>query len=360
MHVSASNWGVQGWEVTTSGSGGGGCFTAQPTSRTVSLHDVIFANNIANGCEGSGFNTYDFGTAGVDYLALIGNIVFHAAQGSGQCFSGISIYEPIQYDSLPGTHIYVAGNIVWGNVDPNQCGGTSPTDGEGILFDTFDGSQTQGYVPYTQQAVMTNNITFGNGNSGVKVYQNDVGAGAFAKLYMTQNTTWGNTTATNESGSECAEVMLIATTNTQVYGNLAVTRSAKSCGGNPLYAYYVVSSPTTTNAMYQNWAYSPGGNNGGIGGGSNGFAFGPGNVFGVDPLLSSPAIPGAPNCSTSSSVPACMAATIAGFAPKNPAAAAFGYQAPSTVATYDPLFPKWLCNVTLPNGLVTKGCKATP
>ena len=360
MHVSASNWGVQGWEVTTTGGGGGGCFTAQPTSRTVSLHHVIFANDIANGCEGSGFNTYDFGTAGVDYLSLVGNIVYQAAQGSGQCFSGISIYEPIKYDSLPGTHIYVAGNIVWDNVDPNQCGGSSPTDGEGILFDTFDGSQTSGYVPYTQQAVMTNNITVGNGNSGVKVYQNDVGTGPFAQLYMTHNTTWGNTAATNESGSECAEVMLIATTNTQVYGNLSVPVSGTSCGGNPLYAYYVVSSPTTTNSIYGNWAYSPTGNNGGIGGGSTGFSFGTGNVFGTNPLLANPSIPGAPNCSTSSSVPNCMATAIANFAPKNAAAVTYGYQTPSPVGTYDPLFPQWLCNVTLPSGLVTMGCNTGP
>ena len=355
MHVSASNWGVQGWEATT-GTGGGGCFTAQPTSKTVSLHNVIFANDIANGCGGSGFNTYDFGSAGVDYLALIGNIAFHAAQGSGECYSGISIYEPIKYDSLPGTHIYVAGNMVWGNVDPGQCGGTFPTDGEGILFDTFDGSQTSGNVPYTQQAVMTNNITVGNGNSGVKVYQNDVGSTPYAQLYMTHNTTWGNTTATNESGSECAELMLIATTNTQVSGNLSVAKSADSCGGNPLYAYYVVSSPTTTNSMNDNWGYSPGGNNGGIGGGSTGFSFGTGNIFGQNPSLANPSIPGAPNCSAASSVPTCMATMIANFTPKNAAATSYGYQTPSASSTHDPLFPQWLCNVKLPSGLVTMGC----
>ena len=38
------------------------------------------------------------------------------------------------------------------------------------------------------------------------------------------------------------------------------------------------------------------------------------------------------------------------------AAAAYGYQAPSLVQTFDPLFPQWLCNVNLPAGLVTMGC----
>ncbi len=207
---------------------------------------------------------------------------------------------------------------------------------------------------------MTNNITIGNGNSGVKVYQNNVGSGPFAQLYMTHNTTWGNTIATNESGSECAEVMLIAATNTQVYDNLSVPTNATSCGGNPLYAYYIVSSPTTTNSIYRNWAYSPGGNNGGIGGGSSGFSFGSGNVFGSDPLLTNPLVPAVPYCGASSSVPNCMATTIANFAPKNVAAAAYGYQTPSPQSTYDPLFPQWLCNVTLPPGLVTMGCSKGP
>src|SRR5580700_6142100 len=36
------------------------------------------------------------------------------------------------YDTLPGTHVYVAGNFAWDNFDPNPCNGGTPTDGEGI------------------------------------------------------------------------------------------------------------------------------------------------------------------------------------------------------------------------------------
>jgi len=52
-----------------------------------------------------------------------------------------------------------------------------------------------------------------------------------------------------------------------------------------------------------------------------------------------------------------MATLIANFTPTNAAAASYGYQAPVSTQTYDPLFPQWLCSVTnLPSGLVTMGC----
>jgi hypothetical protein len=51
-----------------------------------------------------------------------------------------------------------------------------------------------------------------------------------------------------------------------------------------------------------------------------------------------------------------MATVIANFTPTTAAAKAYGYQIPGTASIYDPLYPQWLCNVTLPAGLVTPGC----
>jgi hypothetical protein len=53
-----------------------------------------------------------------------------------------------------------------------------------------------------------------------------------------------------------------------------------------------------------------------------------------------------------------MATVITNFRPTNQATWGYGYQIPSSTQTYDPLFPQWLCNVNLPAGLVTMGCKA--
>ena len=106
MEVSASYWGVQGWEIDGT-KATGPCFEAWPWT---TWNHIIFANNIANGCGLSGFSTSNSGSANsIDYIAIVGNIAYNSAGGTYYCGSGISVYEPIASDSLPGTHIYIAG-----------------------------------------------------------------------------------------------------------------------------------------------------------------------------------------------------------------------------------------------------------
>ena len=48
--------GVSGWEVTTTASANNGiCFQAFPPTSGANIHHIIFANDIANGCQGAGF-----------------------------------------------------------------------------------------------------------------------------------------------------------------------------------------------------------------------------------------------------------------------------------------------------------------
>jgi len=81
-------------------------------------------------------------------------------------------------------------------------------------------------------------------------------------------------------------------------------------------------------------------------------------VFDTNPVFVKATAPGAPSCASASGVPACMVTMIANFTPTTAAAVSYGYQVPSAVQTYDPLFPQWLCTVNLPAGLVTMGCVA--
>ena len=137
MYVDKSYWGVQGWEITNGTAAYDACFGAFPNSASpVEIHHIIFANNIANGCSQGAFVSANNGTASIDYLAIIGNIGYNASQASTNCASGISVYQPVVSDPLPGTHIYIAGNFMWHNVDGNPCAGGSPMDGEGITLDT--------------------------------------------------------------------------------------------------------------------------------------------------------------------------------------------------------------------------------
>jgi hypothetical protein len=338
--ITKSYWQVDGWEVdgTTATAQ---CFVVYPVG-SANIHHIIFANDIANGCGEGGISLEANGGYSTDYFEVLGNIIYNTAGGSVNCNSGIDLWEPSNSDTLPGTHIYIAGNFSISNVDGNPCAGGNPTDGEGITFDTFNG------LGYTGQTVADNNILLANGGPGIN------GGQGGANFYFRHNTAWGNGLS---DPVYCAEILLTANpTNVQVLDSLAVTNKAE-CGTYTDWAF-LVQGTTTGDVVYQNWGYSASGSNAGTVG--NSFSYGPNNTFGTNPSLANPVAPGAPSCGGYSSVPACMATVIANFTPTNAAAAGYGYQIPSSTAVYDPLFPQWLCNVSLPSGLVTMGCQTAP
>lgn len=351
--IDQSYWGVRGWEVSTSATYAG-CFAAAPNySKPTEIHHIIFANNVANGCQSGGFITYNDGTASVDYISIVGNVAYNAAEGSAQCYSGISIYEPIQSDSQPGTHIYVAGNISYGNIQPNPCAGTVPPGADGIIFDTFDGVQAGFSTPYSAQAVADNNILIGNDGNGFAVQNNSAGS-QHAPIYVRHNTSWGNNVGTWTSTALCSEILINVGAAVQETGNLAATNRATGCGGYTVTAYNVFDG-ASTDSVQSNVAYSASGANTTTWG-SGSFTFGS-NMTGQNPNFPSAAVPGAPSCSGAANAPACMASVIANFTPANSSVAAYGYQKPSTTPVTDSLFPQWLCNANLPAGLVTSGCQ---
>ena len=354
MWVDESYWGVQGWEITTSTSGNAACFHAGPKlSAPVTVHHILFANDVANGCMGGGFTAYNNSTtASVDYIAYVGNIAYDTAKGNAECYSGLNIYQPIASDTNAGTHMYVAGNFSYNNLDPDPCSGTPPTDGEGVILDTFDFSHNGG-TPYTQQTLVKNNILVNNGGRGIEVFNNSAGA-THALIIITQNTTWGNLTDPNQNSTGCGEVSLETASNTQVYGNLASTSSATGCGLNPIYALSVQSGDFT-DTVNSNFAFGLNGNNTYLSN-SGSFAYGSGNILGTNPNFSNATAPAPPNCQNASNVPACMAGLVSDFAATATGALGYGYQAPSSTSSPDPLFPQWLCTVKLPAGLVTLGC----
>lgn len=355
MWVDQSYWGVQGWEISTSaGDQYGTCFVAQPNwNNPVEIHHIIFANDVANGCSQSGFASANHGSASVDYFAVIGNVAYNAAQGSETCTSGISIYQPVQSDSAAGTHLYVAGNFSYANLEPSQCNGTSPTDGEGIILDTLDGSQGSLPNPYTAQAVAENNILVGNGAKGIEVFNNAVGS-AQAPIYITQNTSWGNLTDPNQNFVGCGEIDVNNAYNTRVTGNLVSTGAALGCGSNPIYAL-AVSKGNGSDQVTGNFAFGYNGANTFVYD-SGSFSYGA-NTLGASPQFSNPSIPSAPSCSGTANVAACMATTVANFTPAATGAKGLGYQTPTANPAADSLFPQWLCNANLPQGLVNLSCQ---
>lgn len=353
MYVDKSYWGVQGWEVTIAAPGTGFCFGAAPAySNPKSIHHIVFANNVANGCMAGGIDLFNVGTTSVDYFVAAGNIVYNAAQGSAQCYSGISVYQPAQSDSVAGTHIYLAGNFAWDNYEPNVCGGVQAWGGDGIIFDTLDGSQGMPSA-YLAQAVAENNLTIGNGGHGIEI-QNNVAGTAHAPIILSNNTAWGNEANLNQQYNHlCAEVLLNSAYNVQEHNNLAATKAETACVENPEYAFSAYTVDASVSAL-DNFAYAYPGQASYVYNGPN-YQFGPTNVVG-DPDFENAYVPVAPACGGAENVPSCMTGVIANFKPTNSAAASYGYQLPSSSEVSDPLFPQWLCNVNLPAGLASNAC----
>jgi len=357
--VNANYWAVLGWETTTpSGSStqNTSCFQAGEGSGAV--HDIYFVDDIANGCLGGGFVT---GT-GADYVVLIADIAYNAAQGSTYCYSGVSIYQPYPSDTLPGTHIYVAQIFSWDNLEPNTCNGGNSTDGEGIIFDTFNSAQS-GLGVYTQQAVIANSLTVYNGAGGI----GELGSGnSNAHIYIYNNTAHGNFINTNQNAENCAEIEDVGypftgsgnqNRYTEVYRNIASAEYATSqgCNNQPQYAFSF-GNVDSTNVGYNNIGWSVAGNNVQLLGTTTGLVQA-NNTYGINPSFANPstnnAIPGAPSCGSYSSVITCMATMVANFTPTNTTVlqSGYGYQSPSSAVIYDPLFPQFLCNnPSMPTG----------
>ena len=354
MWVDKSYWGVQGWEVSTNANDTyGTCFLAAPAwSNPVTIHHIIFANDVANGCAQAGFSSVNRGYAGVDYINVLGSVAFNAAQGSGTCASGISIFQPVQSDTASGTHICVAGNFSYANSDPNVCNGGSPTDGEGIIFDNFDGHQS-GIASYWSQAVAYGNMVIGNGSKGVEVNGNQAGT-YHATIWLNQNTVWGNNAATNQTWLGCGEVSVVSSKDVHIYGNLASTKSATGCGGNAIYAI-AVSTGDGSDTADDNFAFGYNGNNTFVWNVGT-FSWNADNHFGTSPAFRSPSVPGAPNCGGTANVAACMANMVSNFTPTTANTINYGYQKPLSTSVANPLFPHWLCTANVPSGLITMGC----
>lgn len=343
MTPTQSYWGVQGWEVTATADGNA-CFEAYPPNSLTTIHHIVFANDIANGCYLGGFTSGQNGLAGVDYIAIVGSIAYNAARTSENCNSGIDIVSPVNSDTLLGTHMYIAGDFSWGNVNPTPCGGGTPSDGQGLFVDTIQ--------PYSGQIAIENNISVFNGGMGIKTYLNSTGA-PNAPIFISHNTTFGNQTG-HIATSICSEIALQSSLSSQVFFNLVVTGAATGCTSTQNIYALAVSAPDSTDNLFSNFLYSATGSN--TVGTGTGFSYGTNNVTGTNPHLANPVKPGAPNCASFASVPACMATMIANFTPTTASAVAYGYQVPGTTQTYDPLFPQWLCNANLPTGLLTMGC----
>src|SRR5262249_18496670 len=158
-------------------------FTANPSGGSTIGH-IAFANNIANGATIAGIDTYNTGSASVDNIAIIGNVVYNSAN-STLCGSGISIGGP-RNDATSTHEVYVAWNISYGN-KAIRCLSQSATTNAGtpagnptLHFATSPGSGVLGFEVIdttTPSAIPANTMIIGAATGTLTMSANATGAG---------------------------------------------------------------------------------------------------------------------------------------------------------------------------------------
>jgi len=214
--VKASYITIDGFELiapSTYGSGVG----AMPTDAPVRFNHHITIRN--NKCHDSGQG--GIGAQDCDYITIENNICYKNSWIMPYCGSGISIYGRSTFDTEPGFHYIVRGNICYLN---DNGPATNLTDGNGIIIDDLRNTQTENHhglaqsLTYTTQAVLVeNNLCYANGGKGIHLaWSNNV--------TIRNNTVYGNCTRADQANSTWnGDLSLAFTSNCIAINNICVS-----------------------------------------------------------------------------------------------------------------------------------------
>ena len=408
VEISGSNWAVEGWNTSATGTVSGGaqnggyCFGPNETNNHAVY--IAFINNFAHDC-GRAYSTINNnGSDGADYEAYVGNFSWRGNRvhpyDSGAFITGAE--QPITPGAdSSGIHSITNGNFAL----YNTLLATEPgnTDMEAYNFDSmniFPG--TVGKVVYK------NNVAVATSWAGfMMTVTGSPNNGSNYDLELTQNTFYGNMRCTAWNPGTTGEITWgswsTVTMTVNIYNNIAQTNTAVagnydslgcSGSGNDALAYYAIGpdSPGTVTvggSGQQNIFFSgllsscptnncDGGYNAGyVTGASGGLGT---NTYTNPSFTNTPDLInnhlGLPTCLGFTDIAACMGwsygtqtasslSVIADLTPTAGGVSGKGYQPPRACAP-DPLWPSWLkgivylawdgANLTEQPGLVNKPC----
>jgi hypothetical protein len=208
--VSANYFMMDGFDIQDTATGS--AFVAGTNTivggHVVVYHHIAAIRNVAHESGGAGIAAEH-----ADYVRIEGNTVYKNAFTSPYADSGIDLWEAQASDTLPGFHIVIRNNVSFEN---GEWMLSNPTDGEGILLDSFDGSDpTYGTTPYAQETLVENNVVWGNGGRGIEA------SGVRPSSYVT----FRNNTAFDNNRQELpwpgAEIRSLGNHNS-FYNNIAI------------------------------------------------------------------------------------------------------------------------------------------
>ncbi|AHG45232.1 RTX toxin [Rhizobium leguminosarum bv. trifolii CB782] len=171
------------------------------------VHHVKIANNVShdNGASGIAF-------AGSDFITIEGNETYKNA--SAGWFSGISLYQNRNITGAPDDGSF--RNIIRNNIShDNVTKSGAHTDGNGIIIDDFQSTQTSGHPNYTFKTLVDNNLVYENGSKGIQVTWSD-------SVTVKNNTAYHNNQDLLNDGTWRGELSNAQSSNNTWINNIAV------------------------------------------------------------------------------------------------------------------------------------------
>ena len=209
---------VEGFEIYSLGGSGE---TNLATGLQISGSDyVTLENNYVHDCGCGGISGRES-----DYMTIQRNVARDNARFSPYNCSGISIYQPRMLDQEEGVHILIKDNVSFENevrLAFAPLGFSVPTDGNGIILDDFNNTQSLGSTPnttppYIAETVVENNLVFSNGGAGIKTFEVE-------NVTIRNNTSYHNNFVLRDFTSNSGEIILqVLGGQAEVHNNLMVT-----------------------------------------------------------------------------------------------------------------------------------------
>ncbi|WP_176562779.1 DUF4082 domain-containing protein [Paracoccus liaowanqingii] len=214
LDIRANHVTVRGFDI--SGSGGGDGIEAND------VHHIQILDNIVHGNGESGIQTN-----WAEFITIDGNTTYGNAWGGW--FSGISLYQTrnITGDTeTPGFRTIVSNNISYDNVTQNGA----HTDGNGIIIDDFQSTQTAGHANYDYPTLVENNLVYQNGGKGIAVHWSD-------NVTVRNNTAWHNNLDQANEGTWRGELSNQDSNGTTWINNIAVADPSASADNTAIGFY---------------------------------------------------------------------------------------------------------------------------
>jgi hypothetical protein len=190
-----------------------GISIASNSDNNAKSHHIEVRNLDISKCPGGGI-----GSSYADYLIFENNKVYDNCKWGIYGGSGISMYNQYNYDYSTETKNFIRNNLSYNNVHLIPWFVVKAmSDGNGIIIDDNKNTQREGAIPYVGRTLIENNITYGNGGSGIHSFSS-------ANVDIINNTSYMNNVTPELNWGE---IYASASDNVNIKNNILYGRGKK-------------------------------------------------------------------------------------------------------------------------------------